>query len=172
MAVSSRDKAVNGLSLSRESSVKVLPSNKMSKYTKREVEGITPLQQNVKSGKAYIYGKRDVLTVPGRDATGGDDGSDSETVVEIKPRRPPKGRSHAKRERKQSSSQFIEEDIVAGETVQSMAIRYGCSVSYLSDHGALGILAQKRECVANPQIPSDQLVCVRACMRACLRACM
>ena len=132
MAVSSRsDKAVNGLSLGRESSVKVLPSSNMSKYTKKEVEGIKPLQQNVKSGKAYIYGKRDVLTVPGRGqgTTGGDDGSDSETVVEIKPRRPPKGRSHAKRERKQSSSQFIEEDIVAGETVQSMAIRYGCSVS-------------------------------------------
>ena len=130
MAVPSQDKAANGLSLSYEGSVKLLPPSKLSKYAKREPEEIKPLQQNVKSGKAYIYGKRDLLTVQrGQDTTGVDDGSDSETVTEIKPRRPPKGRSHAKRERKQSSSQFIEEDVVAGETVQSLAIRYSCSVS-------------------------------------------
>lgn len=132
MAVSTKDKAANGLSLSCEGSVKLLSSGKPSKYTKKEPEGVKPLQQNVKAGKSYICGKRDILSVPrAKDATGVDDGSDSETVVELKPRRPPKGRSQAKRERKQSSSQFIEEDVVAGETIQSLAIRYGCSVSTL-----------------------------------------
>lgn len=132
MSVSTKDKASNGLSLSHEGSVKLLSSGKLSKYTKKEPEGIKPLQQNVRAGKSYICGRRDVLSVPrGKDAASVDDGSDSETVTEIKPRRPPKGRSHAKRERKQSSSQFIEEDVVAGETIQSLAIRYGCSVSTL-----------------------------------------
>lgn len=133
MAASARDKA-NGLSLSYEGSVKLLPPTKLSKYTKKEPEGIKPIQQNVKSGKAYIYGKRDIIQ-RGQGATGEEDGSDSETVIEIKPRRPHKARSHAKRERKQSSSQVIEEDVEPGETVQSLAIRYSCPVSCLAPTG-------------------------------------
>ena len=145
MAASAREKA-NGLSLSYEGSVKLLPPAKLSsKYTKKEPEGIKPIQQNVKSGKAYVYGKRDIIQRGQTGATGEEDGSDSETVIEIKPRRPPKGRSHAKRERKQSSSQIIEEDVEPGETVQSLAIRYSCPVSYLTPAGRKGLgLENKR----------------------------
>lgn len=69
------------------------------------------------SGKAYIFGRKDVVALE-------DDEENSEIETTMaRTRRPRRG------PRKHSSSQFIEEDIEKGETVQSLAIRYSCTAS-------------------------------------------
>ena len=99
-------------------------TSKPSKYSLAVVEEIKPQQQNVKSGRAYIFGKRQVKMAVNQDQ----DVSDSEEQVQLKPRKPPKGRG----ERKKQSIQYIEETVEKGDTCQSLAIRYGCTVSCTS----------------------------------------
>ena len=100
-----------------EGKVEILGSKKSSKYTLRDPEGVRPQQQNTMSGKAYIFGRKDVVALE-------DDEENSEIETTMaRTRRPRRG------PRKHSSSQFIEEDIEKGETVQSLAIRYSCTVS-------------------------------------------
>ena len=99
-----------------EGKVDLLESKRPSKYARMAPEGVRPQQQNVKSGKVFFVGRRDVVTAEDEEET-----SELE-IAQTRTRRPRKS------SRKHSSS-YIEEDIEQGETVQSLAIRYGCTVS-------------------------------------------